>query len=523
MSTPHDGSDSPLHDHTGNPLRLLMVHAHPDDETTTTGATAARYAAEGIGVHLVTCTRGERGEILDEEILAAVGTGGGAAEALGAVRTGELAAAATAIGFAGLRFLGGPGRWWDSGMAGEETNADPRALAAGDRGEQVGELAAVIRELRPQVLVTYDERGGYGHPDHIRAHELSMAAVKQAADAGAAAGSAPPWAVAKVYAAVVPHGVLRRAAQGLGLIEGPNPFADLGRALADGEPDAPVDLPFGVPDDLVAARVDARSWLTVKVAAMREHRSQMAQNGWFFALAEGSGGGFGVEHFQLLHGSQGPVSGDEGLEADLFAGLRAPGAVLSPYWGAQPAVLLRLREKARAGFEERLTRVGALEWELPTPCAGWSVRDLVAHVVNDELVAMAYGAQDEALAKAPRYEDAAAGWKQLTPLVDEVWHSPGVWEQQHRRDPFGQLPARLRLWIDITELSVHTWDLDRALGGDGTAVVDEELVRALAEVVTDFLPTMQGAGLFGPGIDPPAGADAQDLLLSRLGRSTQGA
>lgn len=322
MTAARHAPEPRLSDRSGNPLRLLMVHAHPDDETTTTGATAALYAAEHIGVYLVTCTRGERGEILDERAADTVEGDADAARALGEVREQELAEAVKALGIAGARFLGGPGRWWDSGMAGQDTNTDPRALAAGDRAEQAAQLAAVIRELRPQVLVTYDERGGYGHPDHIRAHELSMDAVRLAADP-AAAGADGAWTVAKVYAAVVPYSVLRGVARGLGGgMDGPNPFARLAQALEDGVPEELIELPFGVPDHLVAARIEARDWLPAKVAAMRAHRSQMAENGWFFALAEGSDGGFGVEHFQLLSGTRGPTQ-DYGLEADLFAGLRA--------------------------------------------------------------------------------------------------------------------------------------------------------------------------------------------------------
>jgi N-acetyl-1-D-myo-inositol-2-amino-2-deoxy-alpha-D-glucopyranoside deacetylase len=308
-----------LTDRSGNPLRLLMVHAHPDDETTTTGATAALYGTEGVEVHLVTCTRGERGEILHEEVLGEVRAAQDAEQALGEVREKELAAAAQALGLAGFRFLGGPGRWWDSGMAGTDSNTDPRSLAAGDRSEQAAELAAVIRELRPQVLVTYDSRGGYGHPDHIRAHELSLAAVRAAAESG------PPdaWPVAKIYAAVIPHSILRRVARrrDLGGDGGPNPFAALAAALADGTPEDQVEIPFGVPDRLVAARIVASDWLPAKAAAMRAHRSQMAENSWFFALAEGGDGGFGIEHYQLLSGDRGVVQ-DDGLEADLFAGLR---------------------------------------------------------------------------------------------------------------------------------------------------------------------------------------------------------
>jgi N-acetyl-1-D-myo-inositol-2-amino-2-deoxy-alpha-D-glucopyranoside deacetylase len=322
MAAPPDVPIDRLSDRSGNPLRLLMVHAHPDDETTTTGATAALYAAENISVHLVTCTRGERGEILDEDVRRAVGGAEDREQALGEVRVRELAAAAKALGIEGHRFLGGPGRWWDSGMAGTDANTDPRSLVAADRDEQVSELAAVIRALRPQVLVTYDARGGYGHPDHIRAHELSMAAVRRAADPDAP--DAPDaWTVAKVYAAVVPRRVLLDVARSLGSgSDGGNPFARAARALDEGVPEDRIEMPFGVPDHLVTAQIDARDWLPAKTAAMRAHRSQMAANGWFFTLAAGRGGGFGVEYFQLLSGSPGPVL-EDGLEADLFAGVRA--------------------------------------------------------------------------------------------------------------------------------------------------------------------------------------------------------
>ncbi|MBS2538868.1 N-acetyl-1-D-myo-inositol-2-amino-2-deoxy-alpha-D-glucopyranoside deacetylase [Catenulispora sp. NF23] len=351
MTLPPDLLDMPfarLGDRLGNPLRLLMVHAHPDDETTTTGATAALYAAETIDVHLVTCTRGERGEILDPEVRRAVDAAADREQALGELRVRELAVAVEKLGIKGSRFLGGPGRWWDSGVAGADTNADPRSLVAGDRREQVDALAAVIREVRPQVLVTYDSRGGYGHPDHIRAHELSLAAVDRAAesdaesDAGFAAGAeadveaiaelnadagtesgaeaAPAWSVAKVYAAVVPFSVVRAVARRLGT-GGGSPFAALAEALADGVPPDRIDIPYGVPDHLVTARIDARDWLDSKTAAMRAHRSQMPADGWFFKLAAIGDGGFGMEHFQLLRGTPGPV--DDGFEADLFAGLRA--------------------------------------------------------------------------------------------------------------------------------------------------------------------------------------------------------
>ena len=162
--------------------RLLLVHAHPDDETIGNGATMAHYAAEGAHVTLVTCTLGEEGEVLVPELahLAADQD-----DQLGRHRVGELATAMEALGVRDHRFLGGPGRYRDSGMMGLPTNDRPDAFWQADLDEAAALLVEVIREVRPQVLVTYDENGGYGHPDHIQAHRVAMRAAELAADPSA--------------------------------------------------------------------------------------------------------------------------------------------------------------------------------------------------------------------------------------------------------------------------------------------------------------------------------------------------
>src|SRR5919202_3404026 len=177
------------------PRRLLLVHAHPDDESISTGASMAKYAASGALVTLVTCTLGEEGEVLVPELahLAADRDDG-----LGQHRIGELAAAMEALGVRDHRFLGGPGRWRDSGMMGTPANDRPDCFWRADFEEATRELVAVMREVRPQVVVTYDENGFYGHPDHIQAYRIAVRAFEQAGstDRYPAAGQ-EPWSAAK--------------------------------------------------------------------------------------------------------------------------------------------------------------------------------------------------------------------------------------------------------------------------------------------------------------------------------------
>src|SRR5947199_6003842 len=153
--------------------RVLFVHAHPDDEVIGSGATMARYAADGTHVTLVTCTLGEEGEVLVPEL---AGLAASKADQLGGYRIGELSAAMRALGVTDFRFLGGPGRWRDSGMMGTPANDHPRSFWRADLDEATRELVQVVREVRPQVVVTYDENGGYRHPDHTQAHRGTMAA-----------------------------------------------------------------------------------------------------------------------------------------------------------------------------------------------------------------------------------------------------------------------------------------------------------------------------------------------------------
>jgi N-acetyl-1-D-myo-inositol-2-amino-2-deoxy-alpha-D-glucopyranoside deacetylase len=277
------------------------VHAHPDDEAIGTGATMALYAAAGARVTLVTCTLGEEGEIHVPEY---AGLAPGAADQLGGYRIAELKDACAALGVTDHRFLGGAGRYRDSGMMGWETNRHPRAFWQADLDEAAAMLVDVIRETRPQVAVTYDGNGFYGHPDHIQAHRVTMRAVELAA----AEGIAP----AKVYWTAVPHSVLEAGIDQFGGTEG-NPFDGI---------TSPSDLPFGTPDKEIAARVDGHEFAEHKLAALRAHATQIPPTSWLMTVAGNFGAEFmGVEFYELAVGERGPGGGPNGWEADLFAGL----------------------------------------------------------------------------------------------------------------------------------------------------------------------------------------------------------
>jgi N-acetyl-1-D-myo-inositol-2-amino-2-deoxy-alpha-D-glucopyranoside deacetylase len=290
--------------------RMVLVHAHPDDESIGTGATMAMYAADGAHVTLVICTLGEEGEVLVPELHRLRAD---EADQLGGYRIGELSAAMRALGVTDFRFLGQPGRWRDSGMMGTPANDHPRSFWRADLGEATRELVKVLREVRPQVVVTYDEDGGYGHPDHIQTHRVAMAAVDAAADPEYAPATGDAWQVAKVYWTAVPQSVLQAGIDALRAAGVTSFFEGVERAE---------DLPFGVADELVSTEVDARDYLDAKMDAMRAHATQISIDGPFFALSNNIGQkAFGVEYFRLVRGTISPDGDRSGRETDLFAGL----------------------------------------------------------------------------------------------------------------------------------------------------------------------------------------------------------
>jgi N-acetyl-1-D-myo-inositol-2-amino-2-deoxy-alpha-D-glucopyranoside deacetylase len=280
--------------------RLLLVHAHPDDESIGTGATMAKYAAEGARVTLVTCTLGELGEIIPAGLahLAA-----DREDRLGEYRIGELANACAALGVTDHRFLGGAGRWRDSGMMGLETNNAADCFWRADLDEAAGELLKVIRAVRPQVLVSYDENGFYGHPDHIQAHRVARRAFELAGGQ-----------VSKLYATALPVSVVAGA---LRLGHGSEPA---GASFT--QVDSVADVPFGTPDEAVTTQIDGTAFLAAKLAAMRAHATQITVDGPFFVLSNNLGlRVLGREYYTLLEGPRGPAAGPDGRESDLFAGI----------------------------------------------------------------------------------------------------------------------------------------------------------------------------------------------------------
>jgi len=288
---------------------MLLVHAHPDDETIGSGATMAKYVAEGTHVTLVTCTRGEEGEILGDEHAHRAAHHD---DTLGEHREIELADAMVELGVTDHRFLGGAGRYRDSGMMGTPDNDDPACFWRADLLEAAADLVAVIREVRPQVLVTYDDFGGYGHPDHIQAHRVAMYGAVLAAAPSYRPDLGEAWDVAKIYWTAFPKSVLRMGIQALRAAGETTGFAAM-------DPD---DLPMGIDDDLVSTVVNAEDYVDQKMAAMRAHATQISVDGGFFALSNNLGSrAMGIEFYRLVRGQ---VSGEldaDGRETDLFAGV----------------------------------------------------------------------------------------------------------------------------------------------------------------------------------------------------------
>jgi N-acetyl-1-D-myo-inositol-2-amino-2-deoxy-alpha-D-glucopyranoside deacetylase len=281
--------------------RLLLVHAHPDDETINNGVTMAKYSALGAQVTLVTCTRGEEGEVLVNEL---ANLASDKDDKLGEHREIELKDAMDELGIKDFRFLGAPSKKWrDSGMMGTPANDRDDVFWQADLDEASNELVKIILEIKPQVLITYDEFGGYGHPDHIKAHRVAMRAAELAANQG--------WQVNKIYWNTMPRSVIQMGIEKMKEV-GSDFF---GAESAD-------DLPFAKPDELVSTVVNAPEYVPAKLAAMKAHATQISVDGPFFALSNNLGlSVWGDEYYTLVKGEKSAPFDANGRELDIFAGI----------------------------------------------------------------------------------------------------------------------------------------------------------------------------------------------------------
>ena len=295
----------------------MLVHAHPDDESIGNGATMAKYVAEGAAVTLVTCTLGEEGEILVPELEY---LGADRDDQLGPHRLGELKAAMDILGVSDFVRLGGDGRFRDSGMAYDDKG---RAIARDvlrdgifwttDLLEAANELVPLIRDRKPQVVITYNEVGGYGHPDHVQAHRVAMYGVQLAGTPSYRPDLGEPWTVGRILWSTMSR---QRMAEGIKALR------DAGdeETFKGFDPDHGEPMPMISDDADIAAVIDGGPWIRQKMDALKAHASQVTEDGPFFSGAKVLGDSmWSHEHYRFVAGV--PFPADDGWADDLFAGL----------------------------------------------------------------------------------------------------------------------------------------------------------------------------------------------------------
>lgn len=262
----------------------------------------AKYATNGVDVTLVTCTRGEEGEVL---VASLANLSSDMDDKLGEHREIELKNAMDELGIQDFRFLGAPNiKWRDSGMMGMPQNEGKDVFWQSDLEEAANELVKIILEIKPQVLITYDEFGGYGHPDHIKAHKVAMRAAELAAQQG--------WQIEKIYWNTIPKSVIQM---------GIDKMKEVGSDFFGAE--SAEDLPFAKPDEIVTSVVNAPEFVPQKLAAMKAHATQIAVDGPFFALSNNLGlSVWGDEYYTLVKGELSAPFDENGRELDLFSGIK---------------------------------------------------------------------------------------------------------------------------------------------------------------------------------------------------------
>jgi N-acetyl-1-D-myo-inositol-2-amino-2-deoxy-alpha-D-glucopyranoside deacetylase len=279
-------------------IRILLVHAHPDDETINNGATMALYADRGAQVTLVTCTRGEEGEVLVPGLSHLAST---EQDLLGSHRETELALAMKALGISDYRFLGAPStKFRDSGMMGTEPNNRPDVFWQADLDTAAKILVDVIEEVKPHILITYDEIGGYGHPDHIQAHRVAMRASELSS-----------WQIQKIYWNTIPKSIIAQSMEKM---------KEIGSDFFGAE--SIDDVPFAKDDEFVTTLIDGAEYVDSKMAAMKAHETQIALDGPFFALSDNLGMQiWGDEYYTLVKGVKSAPFDSKGREIDLTSGV----------------------------------------------------------------------------------------------------------------------------------------------------------------------------------------------------------
>ena len=278
-----------------NELTLLAVHAHPDDESISTGGILAKYSAKGFKTVLAYGTKGEAGDILNPEFIAPE-SGLNIKE----IRAIELAQALKVLKVGAVYFLG----YRDSGMAGSPENHHLQAFAQADIQEATAKLVEIIRRVRPQVIVTYNEKGTYLHPDHIMANRVTLRAFEASGDARFKVAKAlAPWQPLRLYYTAIPLERIRRMHKFV-KEQGEEPGFD---------PEV-----LGTPEDKISTIVDVREYLSQKLKALDCHQSQKSPNSIIRRIPEEwRPDVMGYEHFECVHGC---IAADT-KETDLFEGL----------------------------------------------------------------------------------------------------------------------------------------------------------------------------------------------------------
>jgi LmbE family N-acetylglucosaminyl deacetylase len=276
-------------------LTLLIVHAHPDDESISTGGILSKYSADGVRTVVTYCTRGEAGDILNPDFVAPQ-----PGMSITDIRAIELEKALNVLDVKSVNFLG----YRDSGMAGTPENNHPQAFALADKQEATARLVEIIRRVRPQVIITYNEKGTYLHPDHIMANRVTRLAFNASGDQDYNINEGlAPWQPSRLYYTAIPLDRIRR----------------LYRLIADQDEDPGFDPEIlGTPEEKISAVIDVRKFLTRKLEALNCHQSQMNPNGIFRRMpADMREEAMGYEHFECVNG----CTPTNGKLSDLFEGL----------------------------------------------------------------------------------------------------------------------------------------------------------------------------------------------------------